>query len=138
MTKIRDIVPGPLPDGKLRKGEVVLSPVGPRRYWGKWLAVGRVMLKANRATQQGNPNLLFRSDLGWRAKIERIKANLLTESTRELYQPETMHLAGLRRAICHCTPGCGHRNGWAIGAPSDAARERKRMERRQRRKGSRR
>ena len=138
MQKGRDIVPGPLPSGPLRKGEVVLSPVGPRRRLGKWLAVGRVMLKANQATQKGNPNLLFRGDLSWKAKIERIKASVLTETTRELYEPETMHLAGFRRANCRCSPGCGHKSGRFTGAPGVAVRSRKRAERRRAKKGARR
>ena len=138
MKKIRDTLPGPLPSGKLRKGEVVLSPVGPRRYLGKWLAAGRALYNAHRATRKGNSNLLFRSDLSWGAKIERLKADLLTESTREFHHPGTLHLAGFRRANCHCSPGCGHRVSNVAGVPSDAARERKRAERRRARKGARR
>ena len=138
MKKVRDTLPGPLPSGKLRKGEEVLSPVGPRRYLGKWLAAGRALYNAHRATRKGSADLLFRGDLSWGTKIERLKADLLTENTKEFYDPGTLHLAGLRRANCHCSPGCGHRVSEAASVPSVAARERKRAERRRARKGARR
>lgn len=137
MKKVRDIVPGPLPAGKLRKGEVVLSPVGPRRYLGKWLAVGRTLLKAHQSARKSIADLLFRGDLSWGAKIERINAECCAASAKELYTPETMHLAGFLRANCRCAPGYGHKAA-GVGAPSDAVRKRKRAERRRTRKGSRR
>ena len=138
MGKVRDILPGPLPSGKLRKGEVVLSPVGLRRHWGKWISAGYALLNAHRATRKSSADLLFRGDLSWGTKIERPKADLLTESTREFHQPETMHLAGFRRANCHCSPGCGHRGSKIASVPSAVAQGQKRAGQRRARKGSRR
>lgn len=137
MSKVRDILPGHLPSGDLPEGEVVLSPVGTRRFFGKYLTSAQVLLHAHRTVRRTGGHVLFRDDLNWRTKIQRIMADLITESTSEFFKPETLHLAGFRMAKCQCSLGYGHRKldyghrkTEFTCTPSPTARERNRANRR--------
>ena len=109
MQKVRSTVPGPLPDGPLKKGEVLLAPKRSRWVFLKYLTTARVLRHAGRATAGRCKDLLFCRDLSVGVRMQRIKAELMTACTANLYDPETLYKAGFRRAKCVCSPGFGHR-----------------------------
>ena len=108
MRKIRDIIPGPIPEGDPPDGEVLLKPSRAVWFFKKHIAVVGVMARAWKASL-GECNRIMRSDdRGLPKKLERIRAELVTASARETYNPRTLYAGGFRRANCQCSPGCGH------------------------------
>ena len=109
MKKVRDIIPGTIPEGDLPEGEVVLKPSKLKWILLKHLTVFRIMFKALQSAA-GKCAYIFRhDDRGFAKKLERIRAEVTTASARETYNPDTLYRAGFRRARCRCSPGCGHR-----------------------------
>ena len=106
--KVRHVIEGPLPDGPLGEGEVILAPV--RRF--RWLAVRwmalRTMISAWRRSIPAM-SAIVRGDQSLRTKLERAKAELLLEATSDIYCPQNLHRHGFRKGICECSEGLGHR-----------------------------
>ena len=134
--KVRNIKPGPLPMGELQEGEVILSPQAPRRAVEKYLHPARIMLRATKtvSTTVNCRNILFSKDLSIGSKLERIKAEVVLENTRLLFDREMMHKAGYRVANCVCSPGCDCSH---CQRPPRITRSRQRRARRNRARGKR-
>lgn len=109
MKKVRDIIPGTIPEGDLPEGEVVLKPSKLKWLLLKHLTVFRILLKARRSSLGECARILRYDDRGLAKRLERIRAEVTTASARETYNPDTLYRAGFRRARCRCSPGCGHR-----------------------------
>ena len=134
--KGRDIKPGPLPMGELQEGEVILSPPAPRRLLEKYIHPARIMLRATKtvSTSVNCRNILFSKDLSIGSKLECIKAEVIIENTRLLFDREMMHQAGYRVANCVCPQGCDCRHH---NHPQRITRSRQRRARRNRARGKR-
>lgn len=130
----RDIKPVPLPLGELKKGEVILSPPAPRRFLEKYLTPIRIAFRARKATSVNCRKILFSSGLGFGSKWERLKAEVITENTRLLFDREMMHKAGYRVANCVCQQGCDCPH---CQRPPRVTRSRQRRARRNRARGKR-
>ena len=75
----------------------------------KRVTVLSVILKASKNTSRSAGEVSLRKDLSLREKFNRISAETSLEATKVLYDPETLHHAGFRRAVCVCSPRLGHK-----------------------------
>lgn len=108
MQEVRDIIPGPIPEGDLPPGVVVLKP--PEEEWAfkKHLAVAGAMARASKSWASECCHIMRYDDRGVAKKAERMVAVLITALVQETYNPRTLYQGGFRPAICQCSPGCGH------------------------------
>ena len=108
MRKIRDIIPGPIPEGDLPEGQVVLKPPATEWRFKKHIAVTGAMARAWKASAGECCHIMRYDDRGMAKEMERIAAVLATASALEAYNPRTLYQGGFRPAWCRCSPGFGH------------------------------
>ena len=108
-SKARRIILGPLPDGPLTDGRVILSP--PR--WSQWfrgrLATSWALIHAVRTNWPEVVAAFRRRDQSFNKRFKLVYAVVTVGATRNLYSEQGLDLMGLRHAICECTPGHVHR-----------------------------
>ena len=105
-TTARQVIDGPLPDGDLPKGQVILSPPKNRQFLLGTYASVRSWIRNYGSTRKEITDILLTDNRSWGKRIERIRGVMMLKANAETYSPETMHDAGLRRAECVCYDGC--------------------------------
>ena len=104
--KVRKIVDGPLPQGNLHKGHVVLSPPKNQQFFLKHYAAVRAWARYFWPMRQEATEILLTDSRSWGKRLERIRGTMVAKATEAAYTSETMYDAGLRRAQCVCSDRC--------------------------------
>ena len=107
-SKVRRIIPGPLPVGPLSDGKVILSPSSWNRWFRGPLTTSWALARAVR-TNWPEVVAAFRRDQSFNKRFELMYAVVNVGATQNTYSDQGLGLMGLRHADCACTPGRGHR-----------------------------
>ena len=102
----RKIVDGPLPQGNLPKGHIILSPPTNRQFFLKHYAAVRAWFRYYWPMRKEATSIFLNDNRSWGKRVERVRGAMVAKAMEAAYSGETMHDAGLRLAECVCYGEC--------------------------------